>query len=97
MVIVAAEFPIAWLASAIGLGAALGVGWASFRAKGRSELVNLMEQRIRIQDGEIDRLEADKAVLAAQNELLTNGFVDRIVVAVERAVRDRGRSGGRTP
>lgn len=93
------EHTLAWILGAIAVGGFLGTAWASFRSKGRTELLNLMEQRIRFQDEEIARLTQEKQVLVDRNALLTNGFVDRIVAAVERVLgerdRDRRQGGGR--
>ena len=88
------EHALGWIIGAVGLGVALGAAWAAFRAKGRTSLIDLMEQRIRIQDDEIERLKGENKVLEDRNRLLTNGFVDRIVTAVVRVLRDRRREGG---
>lgn len=83
------EHTLAWIGTAIGIGVGLGGAWAAFRAKGQASLVDLMEQRIRIQDEELARRDRENEVLVDRNRMLMNGFVERIVEAVERTLRDR--------
>jgi hypothetical protein len=89
------EPTLALLITALGIAGIAGGAFAVFRTKGTRDTIDLLEQSLRIERTERiadrERCNADLADLRGRVVVLTEGFAERIAVAVVDHLDRRGR------